>query len=171
LRRRSAVPSACAAAIPSLPPPLAASPSRTLRLGASCTLNHALELEIEFAGEITAPRRRSPLAAGYCPAAGCLHTSLAAGSRSDAPDSIQPPHLNPQATTTARSRSNRSRSSQPVKPPPALAVLWKTAQVFRYSQKYPSTLESFLQFSPFSFVLAQILFKPLQISPCTFFRP
>jgi hypothetical protein len=27
-----------------------------------------------------------------------------------------------------------------------------------------------LQFSPFSFILALFLFKPLQISPCTFFR-
>jgi hypothetical protein len=40
-------------------------------------LNRALELEIEFAGEIAAPRRRRPLAAGYCPAAGRLHTFLA----------------------------------------------------------------------------------------------
>jgi hypothetical protein len=45
---------------------------------------------------------------------------------------------------------DRVNSSQPVKPPPALAVLRKTPQVFRYSQKYPSTLGDSLQFSPFS---------------------
>jgi hypothetical protein len=95
LRRRTAALSAYTAATPSQPPPLAASPSRKLRLGASCALNRALELEIEFAGEITAPCHRSPLAAGYCPAADRLHTFLATGSRSDAPDSIEQPHLNP----------------------------------------------------------------------------
>jgi hypothetical protein len=114
LRRHSAAPSACAAATPSLPPPLGASPSRTLRLGASCALNYALELEIEFAREITTPRRRSPLAAGYCPAAGRLHTSLAAGSRSGAPDSIQPPHLNPQPLQPLD--LDQADPSQPAKP-------------------------------------------------------
>jgi hypothetical protein len=61
---------------------------RALRLGASCASNHALEPVIGFAGELTAPRLRSPLAAGYCPATGHLHASCAAGSRSDAPDPI-----------------------------------------------------------------------------------
>jgi hypothetical protein len=57
---RAAASTGRSAATPSLPPPLAASSSRTLRLGASCALNRGLELEIEFAGEVTAPRRRKP---------------------------------------------------------------------------------------------------------------
>jgi hypothetical protein len=55
---------------------------RALRLGASCASNHALEPVIGFADELTAPRRRSPLTAGCCTAAGRSHVSCAAGSRS-----------------------------------------------------------------------------------------
>jgi hypothetical protein len=43
-------------------------------------LNRGLELEIKFAGEVTARAAASQLAAGYCPAAGRLHAFLAAGS-------------------------------------------------------------------------------------------
>jgi hypothetical protein len=41
-----------------------ASPPCALHVDASSASNHALEPEIEFAGEIVAQRRRSPLAAG-----------------------------------------------------------------------------------------------------------
>jgi hypothetical protein len=61
--------------------------------------------------------------------------------------------LNPQATAAIGSRSNGSGSTQlesASQTPAALAVLRKTPQVSLYSQKYPSTLEVFLQFSPFS---------------------
>jgi hypothetical protein len=56
----------------------------------------------------------------------------------DPADQIQ--SRRPQATVSLGSRSNGSRSSRPKsasQTPPALAVLRKTPQVFRYSQKYP----------------------------------
>jgi hypothetical protein len=78
-----------------------------------------------------------------------LRAFRAVGLRSDAPVRSH----RPQAISALVSRSNGSRSSQPRvnrSNPAGPAVLWKTPQVFRNSQIYPSTLEVFLQFSPFS---------------------
>jgi hypothetical protein len=94
----------------------------------------------------------------------------AVGLRSDAPVQSR----RPQATIALGSRSIGSRSGQNLvnrSNPAGPAVLRKIPQVFRNSQIYPSTLEVFLQISPFFFILAQNLFKSLQISPYTFPKP
>jgi hypothetical protein len=167
---RAAASSGPSAASPPQPLSPLASPPCALHVDASRVSNHVLEPEIEFAGEIAAQRRRSPLVVGFAP-------PPAACKRSWPPDRdlthlVQPAApLNPHASSTARSRSNGSRSSQPGQTQQTLAFLQKTPYVFRYSQKYPSTLGDSLRFSPFSFILAQFFFKPLQFSPCTFFRP
>jgi hypothetical protein len=64
---RAAASSGRSAASPPQPPSQLASPAWALHVDASHALNHALEPEIEFAGEIAAQRRRSPLAAGFAP--------------------------------------------------------------------------------------------------------
>jgi hypothetical protein len=112
---RVAASSRRSAALPPLSPPLLASPPCALHVDASRASNHALEPEIEFAGEITAQRSCRPLAAGFAPPlAACkcfwppdrdsthlvqpaaplnLHASCAVGSRSDVSDSNPPYHI------------------------------------------------------------------------------
>jgi hypothetical protein len=64
-RRRSfgVAPPRRPAATPPWPFSLLASSAYARRVDAFSALNHVLELEIEFASEVTAPRRRSPPAA------------------------------------------------------------------------------------------------------------
>jgi hypothetical protein len=66
---------------------------------------------------------------------------------------------------------DRVNSSQPVNPTAGPGNFAEKPLSFLYLQKYPSTLDVFLQFSPFFFILAQNLFKSLQISPYTFPKP
>jgi hypothetical protein len=68
---------------------LLASPACARHVDAFSALNLGLELEIEFTGEVTAPRRRSPPAAAVglrTPPPRRLLASRAIGSRSSVPD-------------------------------------------------------------------------------------
>jgi hypothetical protein len=79
----------------------------------------------------------------------CSCAIRAVGLRSDAPVQSR----RPQATVALGSRSNGSRSGQNLvnrSNSAGPAVSRKIPQVFRNSQIYPSTLEVFLQISPFS---------------------
>jgi hypothetical protein len=124
-------------------------------------------------------RRRPPprVVAGRrrCYVAACQRSRVirAVGSRSDGPG-LTPLPLNPHASTVARSRSNRSRSSQPRvnRPNPAgPGVFAEKTLRFPEFTKIPFHLRSFLKVQTFFFILAHNLFKSLQISPYTFPKP
>jgi hypothetical protein len=145
-----------------------------------------------LAGEL---RRCSPPATAIScrpPPTGRSHASSAAGSRSNAPDlnplprrlrttravgsrsdaSRNPPQ--PRTATAFGSRSNGSRSGQPesTKSTPAGSGVFAEKPLgFPVFADLPYRLWKTLRFSPFYFILAQFLFKPLQFSTCTFFRP
>jgi hypothetical protein len=119
-----------------------------LHIGASRISNRAPEPQIGLTGELPPPLaagRRRRLATRRRQRSRAIR---AVGLRSDAPVQSR----RPQATVALGSRSNGSRSSQPRvnRPNPAgPGSFTENPQVFRYSQKYPSILEVFLQFSPF----------------------
>jgi hypothetical protein len=75
---RAAASTRRSAALPPLRLPLLASPACACRVDAFSAQNRGLELEIKFAGEVTARAAASPLAAGRTLA------SVATGSRSSA---------------------------------------------------------------------------------------
>jgi hypothetical protein len=90
---RAAAPSVRLAATPPRPPPHLASRAHAPRIDATRASNRAPEPWIGVAGE---SRHHSLPAAAVglrSPPPRRLHVSLAAGSRSDAPDSIPLPHL------------------------------------------------------------------------------
>jgi hypothetical protein len=117
---------------------------------------------------VVAGRRR-------CYVAACQRSCVirAVGSRSDGPG-LTPLPLNPHASTAARSRSNGSRSSQPRvnrSNPADPGVFAKKPLRFPEFTKIPFHLRSFLTVQTFFFILAQNLFKSLQISRYTFPKP
>jgi hypothetical protein len=134
----------CSAATPPRPLSLLASPACARRVDAFSALNRGLELEIEFAGEVTTPRRRSPPVAAVglrSPPSRRSRAFCAVGSRSSVSDVSTAPQ------TAAIVWSTRVKPGQTQ---PARQFYEKPPMFFRNSQIYPSTLKVFLQFSLFS---------------------
>jgi hypothetical protein len=147
---RAAAWSVAAVASPPSAPPQLVSPSSALRLGTACARGRAPPAQSRV------QRRRPPtrIVAGRRRRLATHHRQRpcairAVGLRSDSPD--QP--RRPQATVALGSRSNRSRSGQNLvnrSNPAGFSSFTENPQIFRNSQIYPSTLEVFLQISPFS---------------------
>jgi hypothetical protein len=100
--------------------------------------------------------------------------SVAAGSRSDAPDPIQPhrfARMRPQPSDLDPMDLDRVNSSQPVKPAASPGNFAKKSLSFFIFTKIPFHLRSFLTVQSFFFILAQNLFESLQIGPYTFPKP
>jgi hypothetical protein len=99
---RAAASSGCSAASPPQPLSPLPSPPSALHVDASRASNHALEPEIEFAGEIAAQRHLSPLATGFVPSPASCKRSWP--SDRDLTDLVQPASsLNSHASSAARS--------------------------------------------------------------------